>query len=79
MALMIVRAYEYKMGTDIKVDNEKIYNDQNQISQPAFEAVQKLNQLKIMEGRPNNEFAPQSPSTRAEAAKVVSLLSDKLQ
>ena len=79
MALMIVRAYEYKTGTDMKVENEKIYHDQNQISQPALEAVQKLSQLKIMEGRPNNEFAPQSPSTRAEAAKVVSLLSDKLQ
>ena len=44
-----------------------------------MEAVQKLYQTGVMEGRPNNQFAPQSPSTRAEAAKVVSLLMDKVK
>ena len=32
-----------------------------------------------MIGRGNNEFAPQNASTRAEAAKVVSMLIDKVE
>ena len=79
MAMMIVRAYEHITGSSIKLENEKNYNDQNHISQHAIEAVKKLNQIGIMEGRPNNEFAPQSSSTRAEAAKVLSLLAEKIQ
>ena len=76
MALMIVRAYEYKTGAKIEAGN-KTYRDSNQISQYALEGVQKLSHIGIVEGRGNNEFAPLSPSTRAEAAKVVSLLIDK--
>ena len=60
MALMIVRAYEYTTGSTIAVENEKIYNDQSLISPQTMEAVQKLYQTGVMEGRPNNEFAPQS-------------------
>ena len=76
MALMIVRAYEYKTGAKIEAGN-KTYRDSNQISAYALEGVQKLSHIGIVEGRGNNEFAPLSPSTRAEAAKVVSLLMDK--
>ena len=79
MALMIVRTYEYTTGSSIVVENEKLYNDQSLINPQTMEAVQKLYQTRVMEGRPNNEFAPQGLANRAEAAKVISLLMDKVQ
>ena len=79
MALMIVNAYEHTTGSKIEVTNEKVFNDQERISPYSLDAVQKIYQTEIMIGRGNNEFAPQNASTRAEAAKVVSMLMDKVQ
>ena len=78
MAAMLVRAYEFKMNTSIEVAKEKIYQDNNHISVYAMEDVQKVNQLGIMQGKTNNTFAPKDASTRAQAAKVLSLLSKKI-
>ena len=79
MALMVVNAYEHTTGSKIEATNKKVFNDQELISPYSLEAVQKIYQTEIMIGRGNNEFAPQNASTRAEAAKVVSMLIDKVQ
>lgn len=78
MATMLIRAYEYKMSTSIEVAKEKVYQDSKSISEFAKKNVQKVNQLGIMQGKSNNIFAPKDASTRAQAAKVLSLLSNKI-
>ena len=79
MATMLVRAYEYTKETTIEVKNEKVYTDANQISPSALEAVQKVSQTGMMEGFTTNEFAPKKSATRAQVAKVLSVLIENLQ
>lgn len=78
MASMLVRAYEYHADTTIQVEKGKVYKDQDLISQNAKENVLKANQLGIMQGN-SNVFSPKAVSTRAHAAKVLSLLADELK
>ncbi len=76
MAVMLVRAYEYKTNTTIQIAKEEVYKDQDSISQDAKEYVQKASQLGLMQGN-NNDFSPKAASTRAHAAVVLSLLAEK--
>ncbi|HIW34352.1 MAG TPA: choice-of-anchor I family protein, partial [Candidatus Paenibacillus intestinavium] len=76
MAVMLIRAYEYKTQTTIQVTKEQVYKDDSLISQEAKSYVQKASQLGMMQGSAN-KFSPKVASTRAHAAKVLSLLAEK--
>lgn len=78
MAAMVVRAYEYKTKTPVKSDATKTFDDAHHISSFAKESVQKIQALGLMEGNGQKQFAPQEASTRAQSAKVLSLLLKEL-
>ncbi|WP_158736944.1 choice-of-anchor I family protein [Alteribacillus sp. YIM 98480] len=73
MAAMTIRAYEHAEKEQAK-RGDLVYSDENQISDYAVSAVQKAQELKIMTGTKEGMFQPKENSTRAHAAKVVSLL-----
>ncbi len=47
------------------------FADQNEISDYATDAVQKMRSMGIVGGKENNMFEPKAPATRAEAAKMI--------
>lgn len=55
------------------------YADNDQIDGYAVEAVQNLADLKVMNGDTNNRFNPAANATRAESAKIVSILNSMLK
>ncbi|MFD2706780.1 S-layer homology domain-containing protein [Salibacterium lacus] len=76
MAAMVVRAYEYEGSTAETADVS--YEDSESISSYAQSAVEKAASLNLMNGTDDNLFQPKAESTRAQAAKVVSMLYDTL-
>ncbi|MGY4690765.1 choice-of-anchor I family protein [Salibacterium sp. K-3] len=77
MAAMAVRAYEHETGS---VETAAVsYEDSESISHYAQNAVEKAAALELMTGTENNLFQPKKDSTRAHAAKVVSMLHDTLK
>ncbi|WP_100402111.1 choice-of-anchor I family protein [Bacillus sp. FJAT-42315] len=78
MAAMSVRAYESKGGKPINGPFED-FKDAGKINTYAKAFVQKASRLGIMEGKTNGEFGPKEPSTRAQSAKVLSIMLDKLE
>lgn len=79
MAAMMIRAYESQIGSKVQVNEEHIYKDAQQISAFARADVQKAYQLGLMKGRETGDFAPKAASTRAQAAKVLSILHHQLE
>ncbi|WP_410512343.1 S-layer homology domain-containing protein [Paenibacillus sp. BR2-3] len=78
MAVMIVKAYEVKVGKKVKASNTAGFADRANISAWAQDAVNAAAQLGFIQGRDNNQFAPQGQANRAESAQVISkLLTDK--
>ncbi len=73
MAAMIVRAIEKKTGTKL-AEGRSDFQDGNQISQWAEQAVNQAAALKLIEGRGNGLFVPKGIATRAESAKLILLL-----
>ncbi len=72
MAVMTVRMLEY---TGKKLNAEEVnFTDFDAISQYALDAVSKLCALDIINGMPDGSFAPGESLTRAQAAKVISLI-----
>lgn len=55
------------------------YADNDQIAGYAVEAVQNLADLKVMNGDTENRFNPAANATRAESAKIVSVLNSMLK
>lgn len=76
MAAMLVRAYEYKTGKKYDAKSPAKFTDAGKVSNFAKEAVNEVNELGFMVGI-GGEFQPKSKATRAQAAKVVSLLLNK--
>ena len=70
MAVMLKR-YLDKQGVKPTQEVTVLYADNAEISDYAREAVSFLSSLDIIEGRDNNLWCPQSPATRAEAAKAI--------
>ena len=70
MAVMLVRAYEWKLGTQTSGSAVQ-FTDNAQISGWAQEAVQKAVAMGLMVGRGNQQFAPAHTATRAESAEVM--------
>ncbi|TCN01049.1 S-layer family protein [Paenibacillus sp. BK033] len=79
MAVLIIRALEYKQGTAVADSGNAAYTDGGKISAWAKEAIEKANALGIMTGRENGQFAPQANATRLESAKVVYELLEQLK
>jgi len=74
MAAILVRAYEYSRGKGNSVEAVAAFADQASVSSWAQEAVAEAHALGLITGRANGHFAPQSQTTRAEAAQVVARL-----
>jgi hypothetical protein len=72
MAAMIVRAIEKKTGTKL-AEGKSDFQDGNQISEWAMQAVNQAVALKLIEGRGNGLFVPKGFATRAESAKLILL------
>lgn len=69
MAVIAYRALELK---EMTIDNEPhIYNDSDNCSSYATEAVSKISAMGIMNGVGDNMFNPKAYATRAEAAKII--------
>ena len=78
MAVMAVNAYEYATKTTVIVEEEKNYSDLKSVSDYALEDVQKARTLGVMEGD-GDQFRPKESSTRAQAAKVMSILLQQIE
>lgn len=74
MAIMIIRAYKLQSGKVLTARSETAFADSVEVSEWAQDAVNAAVELGFIEGRGNNQFAPQEQTTRAESAKVISLL-----
>lgn len=71
MAVLCLRAIEYKKAWSETDNNEVTFADEGQISEYAKDAVKKLSKAGIINGKGNNCFDPDAALTRAEAAKVI--------
>ncbi|MBW7453012.1 S-layer homology domain-containing protein [Paenibacillus sepulcri] len=77
MAVLIVRAYEYKNGKK-QMDASSLadFKDHNQVSSWAEADISKALELELMRGQSAANFAPKSNTTRAEAAQALLNLID---
>ena len=71
MSVMAYRTYDIsKIKNGIK-QQAVIFNDQNNISDYAKEAISQLQMLGVINGMDDNNFLPMATTTRAQAAKVI--------
>lgn len=77
MAVIAYRAYRNKSGAASE-NGTPVFGDTGDISDYALEAVYGLSKLGVMNGDENGSFMPQKFTTRAEAAKVIYVLSKLL-
>ncbi len=73
LATALVFAYETATGTTVEA-SEFAYSDATDISNYAKINIQKAHKLEIMSGYSDKTFRPENLATRAQAAKVISLL-----
>lgn len=59
-------------------ENEKYFNDENDISDYAFSSVKKLSALGVINGTPDGYFNPHKTATRAEVCQIIINLLNKL-
>ncbi|WP_379160677.1 pullulanase [Paenibacillus sp. sgz5001063] len=72
MAVLIIRALEVKQGKKREpVTGNPAFADTSSISSWATAYVQAAVELGLLQGRTDNQFAPQASMTRAEAAEVI--------
>jgi len=74
MAAMILRYAKFRNFELAQVNEAIIFSDQEQIHQFALEAVSLMQRADIINGYPDGSFRPLGSATRAEAAKMFSLL-----
>jgi hypothetical protein len=75
MAVLLLRTKEMKGGSLVSdFSRETIFTDENQISDYAKEAVNKLVADGILNGKGEDRFDPKGTTTRGEAAKVVAMM-----
>lgn len=76
MAVMCRRALE-KTGTDVSdMIDEPGFADVSEISDYAYEAVGIMSNMGIINGYEDNTFRPKNNATRAEAAKILYMLTE---
>ncbi|WP_339310635.1 S-layer homology domain-containing protein [Paenibacillus sp. FSL M7-0896] len=80
MAVMIVRAHEHLKGSMISSSDSAAspFSDYSQIRDWAKHAASAAEQAGLINGRGNQQFAPQETMTRAESAQVISNLLEHL-
>ncbi|MNI80085.1 Endoglucanase precursor [compost metagenome] len=71
MAVMVVRTYEYMRGVQAESVTAGAFSDASLIHDWAQEAVGFAAQTGLLQGRGNQQFAPQETVTRAESAQVI--------
>lgn len=71
MAMIIIRAYEYKTGKPVTSSIDPYFTDAASISNWAKEAVNAAAELGFIQGRGNNQFVPNGHANRAESVQVV--------
>lgn len=74
MAVMIKRALDERKVTVPQDGGGASFGDQAELADWARDAAQALSQLGMMEGDAAGRFNPLAPASRAETAKVISLL-----
>ena len=78
MAVMAVNAYEYATKSTVKIERKQRYSDIQSVSDYALEDVEKAYALSVMQGD-GGKFQPKESSTRAQAAKVMSVLLQQIE
>jgi len=72
MALLLVRAYEYKSGKTLEFGDElEGYRDADLVSAWALEGVSKAIAAGLMQGQASDVFAPRGVTERAETAQGI--------
>lgn len=71
MAYICVKAYEYSDNNPKVSPSALFYDDANDISYWAKQAISIATELKIVSGVGNNRFAPKNNATRAEATQII--------
>ena len=75
MAVMILRYTEKVGGYSLAASGSAaVFSDDNQIADYAKEAVTQLQQAGVLNGKTSATFAPKNNATRAESAKMISML-----
>ena len=78
MAVMILRYTEKTGGHSLTATSKAaFFSDGSQIADYAKEAVTQLQQAGLLNGKTSSEFAPKNNATRAESAKMISVLVEK--
>lgn len=68
------------LATNIDSDNETgEFSDAAEISDYAFDSVVKMKKCGVLSGDENNNFNPKAYATRAEAAKILSVIMDYME
>ncbi|XID90155.1 carbohydrate-binding domain-containing protein [Paenibacillaceae bacterium WGS1546] len=79
MALMAIRAYEFKSNDKAPATGESRFVDAATIGRWAADAVASAGRLGLMQGKGGDRFAPKDEATRAESAQVVWQLLEALK
>ncbi|MDG0810664.1 S-layer homology domain-containing protein [Cohnella rhizosphaerae] len=74
MAVMLQRALEYRKVAVPQEGGGASFSDQADLADWARDAAQALRKLGLMEGDATGSFKPLDPASRAETAKVISML-----
>jgi len=79
MAVMLVRYIKYVGKELTREQSDFLFADDREISGYAREAAYYMTEGGIINGRGNNVFAPGATATRAEAAKMINSMLEKLE
>ncbi|WP_372630180.1 S-layer homology domain-containing protein [Cohnella sp.] len=74
MAMILVRAFEYKTGKPVPASVDASFTDGANISPWAKNAVSAAAELGLIQGRGNKQFVPKGHVNRAESVQVISKL-----
>ncbi|MBP1988523.1 S-layer homology domain-containing protein [Paenibacillus eucommiae] len=79
MAVILVRAYEWKTKKSIQTSGYSDYSDREKISNWALNAVDAATEIGLLQGKSNRVFDPQHAVTRAESIMAIYSMLQKLQ
>lgn len=78
MAVMILKAYQFKTGQTAEAKGTNPFRDAGSISRWAVDAVSAAKELGLISGRGSSLFMPHETVNRAEGAQAISLLMGKI-
>jgi len=71
MAVMIKRAMDYSKLVFENVNKDSHFSDEDDISEYAYNAINSLYKMGVVNGMDNGNFAPKEKLTRSQAAQIV--------